>query len=52
MLVLFMAVVVSLALSGATAAAQTQGAPATASDVYHVHFTKAAPGKPTPSARP
>jgi hypothetical protein len=40
-----MAVVVSVALSGATAAAQTQSAPATASDVYHVHFTKAAPGQ-------
>ena len=45
MLVRSMAVVVSLALSGATAAAQTQSAPATASDVYHVHFTKAAPGQ-------
>jgi hypothetical protein len=39
------AVVVSLVVSGAIAAAQTQTAPATASDVYHVHFTKAAPGQ-------
>ena len=37
--------VVSLVLSGATAAAQTQSASAAASDVYHVHFTKAAPGQ-------
>ena len=39
------AVVVSLVVSGLIAAAQTQSAPATASDVYHVHFTKAAPGQ-------
>lgn len=37
--------VVSLCLSGAVAAAQTQTAPPAASDVYHVHFTKAAPGQ-------
>ena len=39
------AIVVSVCLSGIIAAAQTQTAPAAATDIYHVHFTKAAPGQ-------
>jgi hypothetical protein len=39
------AIVVSVCLSGIIAAAQTQTAPSGATDIYHVHFTKAAPGQ-------
>ena len=40
------AIIITLVLAVGTAASpQTQPAPASASDVYHVHFTKAAPGQ-------
>ena len=40
------AVAIALVLAAGTAVSpQTQPAPAGASDVYHVHFTKAVPGQ-------